>query len=87
MMPQISSTIMSLSSHQGGDRMFNNADSFAQAFDQAWQLHSRRHPQPGLAASDKLALVLAELAEHPFRQDQPELAEQVAQFRLRLLGL
>ena len=54
---------MSLSSHQGGDRMFNNADSFAQAFDQAWQLHSRRHPQQGLSASDKLALVLAELAE------------------------
>lgn len=87
MMPQTSCIIMSLSSHQGGDRMFNNADSFAQAFDQAWQLHSRRHPQQGLSASDKLAMVLAELAEHPFHQDQPELAEQVAQFRLRLLGL
>jgi tripartite-type tricarboxylate transporter receptor subunit TctC len=37
--------------------MFNNADSFAQAFDQAWQLHSQRHPQQGLPASDKLALV------------------------------
>lgn len=87
MMSKTSCTIMSLSSHQGGDRMFNNADSFAQAFDQAWQLHSRRHPQQGLSASDKLAMVLAELAEHPFHQDQPELAEQVAQFRLRLLGL
>jgi hypothetical protein len=67
--------------------MFNNADSFAQAFDGAWQFHSQRHPQHGLAASDKLTLILAELAEHPFHQSQPELAEQVAQFRLRLLGL
>jgi hypothetical protein len=78
---------MSLSGHQDGDRLFNNADSFAQAFDGAWQLHSQRHPQHGLPASDKLTLILAELAEHPFHQSQPELAEQVAQFRLRLLGL
>ena len=78
---------MSRSGHQGSDRLFNNADSFAQAFDGAWQLHSQRHPQHGLPASDKLTLILAELAEHPFHQSQPELAEQVAQFRLRLLGL
>jgi hypothetical protein len=78
---------MSRSDHQGSDRLFNNADSFAQAFDGAWQLHSQRHPQHGLPANDKLTLILAELAEHPFQQSQPELAEQVAQFRLRLLGL
>ncbi len=78
---------MPLPMPQGGDRMFNNADSFAQAFDEAWQRHDRRSPGHGLSADDKLCLILAELAEHPFRQNEPDLAEQVARFRLRLLGL
>ncbi|MEB3185558.1 MAG: hypothetical protein VKM97_06710 [Cyanobacteriota bacterium] len=72
---------------QDGPQVFNNADSFAQAFDLAWQQHSRCHPDHGLQAEQKLPLILAELAEHPFRQSAPELSEQVARFRLRLLGL
>jgi hypothetical protein len=40
-----------------------------------------------LDAEAKLPLILAEVAEHPFRQSEPELSEQVALFRMRLLGL
>ena len=29
-------------------QIFNNADSFAQAFDEAWQAHSQRDPSHGL---------------------------------------
>lgn len=72
---------------QDGPQMFNNADSFAQAFDEAWQRHSQRNPGHGLSALEKLPLVLAEIADHPFHQSEPELAGQVAHFRLRLLGL
>lgn len=72
---------------QDGPQVFNNADSFAQAFDEAWQRHSQRNPGHGLSAEEKLPLILAEVAEHPFRQSDPELSEQVAHFRLRLLGL
>lgn len=76
-----------LGSGGSGPRLFNNADSFAHAFDEAWLDHDRRHPDHGLDRHDKRDLILAELAEHPFRQSSPELARQVADFRLRLLGL
>ena len=72
---------------QDGPQVFNNADSFAQAFDEAWQLHDRRNPGHGLTGEEKLPLILKAVSDHPFRQSEPELSEQVARFRLRLLGL
>ncbi|MDP5124038.1 MAG: hypothetical protein NWP84_09310 [Cyanobium sp. MAG_04] len=69
------------------NRVFNNADSFAQAFDEAWQKHEQRDPHHGLDPAAKVDLILEGLGEHPFLQNQPELAQQVATFRLRLLGL
>lgn len=69
------------------DRLFNNADSFAQVFDEAWTLHSRRQPRHGLSSDEKITLILAEVAHHPFAQENPETARQVAVFRVRLLGL
>jgi hypothetical protein len=74
-------------SQRDGPLILNNADSFAQAFDEAWHRHSARNPGHGLTAEEKLPLILAELAEHPFRRNEPALAEQVGRFRLRLLGL
>ncbi|EDY39128.1 conserved hypothetical protein [Cyanobium sp. PCC 7001] len=68
-------------------QVFNNADSFAQAFDEAWKQLSRTGRSPELDREASLAAVLEQLADHPFRRSSPELAEQVAQFRLRLLGL
>jgi len=69
------------------DQQFANADSFAQAFDEAWALHQRRHPDHGLTTADKLALMLSDLADHPFVVEDPTMARQVAEFRVRLLGL
>jgi hypothetical protein len=66
---------------------FNNADSFAQAFDEAWLSHNLAHSDASLEAGEKLNRVLALLAEHPFLLDDFELARQVADFRIRLLGL
>jgi len=74
-------------SSEAPNRVFNNADSFAQAFDEAWCLHERQDPHHGLDAADKVELMLQQLADHPFFQNDPELARQVAGFRLRLLGL
>ena len=68
-------------------QIFNNADSFAQAFDEAWQAHSRRHHDHGLTAAEKLELILEQVAEHPFIQGDPGMARQVAVFRIRLLDL
>ncbi|MDA0717916.1 MAG: hypothetical protein O2839_06840 [Cyanobacteria bacterium] len=69
------------------NRVFNNADSFAQAFDEAWQKHEQENPQHGLDPAAKADLMIEWLGDHPFLQNQPELAHQVKAFRLRLLGL
>ncbi len=78
---------LSSSAHPLANHQFNNADSFAQAFDEAWLQHERQHPDHGLDRHHKQALILESLTEHPFLRSQPELAAQVAAFRLRLLGL
>jgi hypothetical protein len=39
-----------------------------------------------LEQGEKLTLILELVADHPFRQSEPELSLQVATFRLRLLG-
>jgi hypothetical protein len=65
--------------------VFNNADSFAQAFDEAWARHRNDHATAD--TTTRTSAVLAEVADHPFVIAQPELAQQVAQFRIRLLGL
>lgn len=72
---------------ENSGRVFNNADSFAQAFDEAWAKHEQRDPHHGLDAAAKVDLMLERLADHPFLKSEPELARQVAGFRLRLLGL
>jgi hypothetical protein len=68
-------------------RVFNNADSFAQAFDEAWHEHTRLDPDHGLEREAKMALLLETLSEHPFCRSSPDQAAAVAAFRVRLLGL
>jgi hypothetical protein len=72
---------------QGTDRSFNNADSFAQAFDQAWHSRSGSGAEPGLEGRAKLDHILDHISDHPFAQADPALARQVGEFRIRLLGL
>lgn len=66
------------------DRSFNNADSFAQAFDQAW---GHCAAAAGDAGEATLERVLAQLSDHPFAAADPVTARQVGEFRIRLLGL
>ncbi|WP_411871759.1 hypothetical protein [Vulcanococcus limneticus] len=67
-------------------QLFNNADSFAMAFDEAWKRHDQLQPGHGLVASEKLERILEACANHPFMQSDPAMARQVAAFRMRLLG-
>ena len=69
------------------NQLFDNADSFGMVFDAAWKRHGEEKPDHGLSNPEKLELILGQLASHPFRLSQPDLARQVAEFRLRLLGL
>lgn len=71
-------------SGSNGERLFNNADSFAQAFDAAWL---QGHGAADLGQAEKLERILDVLADHPFCGENRDLARQVGEFRIRLLGL
>jgi hypothetical protein len=69
------------------DRQYNNADSYAHAFDEAWKQQHSRPSQEHLSKEERLEQILAQIADHPFAQADPAMARQVAEFRIRLLGL
>ncbi len=57
------------------------------AFDQAWKKAERNHPKQKNNPEERLFLVLKELQDHPFLQEFPKKAKEVALFRIRLLDL
>ena len=72
----------------GTDRVFDNADSFAMVFDRTWkQLRSSNKAE--LSQEEHLEAVLEAMADdHPFLLiSSPDMARQVAAFRIRLLEL
>ncbi len=65
---------------------FNNADSFAMIFDEAWKkanFDSNRE----LTIDQKIQTIIKENKDHPFIKNSKEEALKVAKFRLRLLNL
>jgi len=68
-----------------GNRQFNNADSFAMAFDEAWKNSVKADSDQDVTT--RVTSVMLGLKEHPFMESSPEMAQQVAAFRLRLLDL
>jgi len=68
-------------------QLFDNADSFAMAFDEAWQRQQSSPSARDLTVEQRRSQVLEACADHPFMVNQPEMAAQVADFRIRLLGL
>jgi hypothetical protein len=69
------------------DRQFNNADSFAAAFDLAWRRLVSAGGADHLNREEKLDKVLEELSDHPFAAMDALRAREVGEFRLRLHGL
>jgi hypothetical protein len=67
--------------------LFDNADSFAMVFDAALKLHARSGFHDNLSFEEKKTMALNACSDHPFFLSNPALASQVADFRLRLLGL
>ena len=72
---------------QGNEGFYNNADSFAMAFDDTWKNYSSKTHQPLASQEDKINLILHEIKDHPFLKSYPEKAREIAVFRLRLLKL
>ena len=76
-----------LSPGQDNDRVFNNADSFSSAFDTAWHESHAELAELDTETDTRIDHVLSKIAEHPFLLNNPDLARQVVQFRLRMLNI
>ncbi len=74
-------------SNSNNERFFNNADSFGIAFDKAWRAFQTDPQVKNTSQAKKLELVLESIKDHPFLQKSPLKAKEVAEFRIRLLGL
>jgi hypothetical protein len=68
-------------------QLFDNADSFAMVFDSAWRQLLSRSDAVSLSSVEKKQQALLACADHPFMLSNPAMADQVADFRIRLLGL
>jgi len=62
--------------------VFNNPDGFAMAFSDAWQALEAQN----LSREERLEQVMLQLANHPFLLQAPAQAQELAAFRIRLLG-
>ena len=68
------------------ENLYNNADSFAMAFDAAWKdcdLESNK----GTKIDEKIEKVFEKIRNHPFLISNPIQSKNVALFRIKLLGL
>ena len=66
---------------------YNNADSFAMSFDETWRRIKLDPNQEQLSKTEKIKLVLEQIQNHPFAKKDPEKANQIATFRVKLLNL
>ena len=68
------------------ENLYNNADSFAMAFDAAWNdcdLGNEKNKK----IEQKIQIAFEKIKTHPFLIENPIQAKQVALFRIKLLGL
>ncbi len=69
------------------ENLYNNADSFAMAFDDAWNRNKSNTKDTTKSTQEKLESALLEVKEHPFFLENPTKAKEIGEFRLRLLNL
>ena len=68
------------------ENLYNNADSFAMAFDAAWNdcdLENDKNKK----IEEKIQITFEKIKNHPFLIDDPIQAKNIAHFRIKLLGL
>ena len=66
--------------------LYNNADSFAIAFDKAWNDCSLGQ-NGDINIEEKIEITFRKLETHPFLIENPSQAKNIAHFRIKLLGL
>ena len=65
---------------------YNNADSFAMAFDDAWN-NCDFEKNKKLNIEEKMEITFNKIKDHPFLIENPRESKDIASFRIKLLGL
>ena len=68
------------------ENLYNNADSFAMAFDAAWKDCDLENNKD-TTIDEKIEKVFEKIRNHPFLISNPIQSKNVALFRIKLLGL
>ena len=68
------------------ENLYNNADSFAIAFDAAWKDCDLRNNKD-LKKDEKIGIAFEKIKNHPFLISNPIQSKSIALFRIKLLGL
>ena len=66
--------------------LYNNADSFAIAFDTAWN-DCPLEQNKDINIEERIETTFEKIKNHPFLIDDPIQAKNIAHFRIKLLGL
>ena len=75
---------MNLESSNGN--LYNNADSFAMAFDAAWKDCDLENDKD-IKIEEKVQITFEKIKTHPFLIENPIQSKEIAFFRIKLLGL
>ena len=68
------------------ENLYNNADSFAIAFDSAWKNRNFEN-NSDLDIEKRIEFCFEEIKTHPFLIQNPKESRNIALFRIKLLGL
>ena len=68
------------------ENLYNNADSFAMAFDAAWNDCNLRN-EKDKKIEQKIQIAFEKIKTHPFLIENPIQSKNIALFRIKLLGL
>ena len=68
------------------ENQYNNPDSFAMAFDAAWK-GCAQVENKDITIDEKIVITFEKIKNHPFLISNPIQSKNIANFRIKLLGL
>tara|TARA_B100000965_G_C19314866_1_gene636132 strand:- start:84 stop:314 length:231 start_codon:yes stop_codon:yes gene_type:complete len=68
------------------ENLYNNPDSFAMAFDSAWN-DCDQEKDKAIEIDDRIEKTFEKIKTHPFLIENPVQSKNIALFRIKLLGL
>ena len=75
-----------MASNLSNQELYNNPDSFAMMFDEAWKSLDGLDDKE-LGTDKKIDVVFRIIKNHPFLSQNPKQAKDIAKFRIKLLNL